>query len=172
MTRKILTLGALALAAALAGSWARAAIIDVEVPDPLSAGAMPADAAGAWMAATAAREGRAFALASDPAAADGALQATAAAIGSRSLPTPSTINLWTFITSVRAQQQGDRFVILQTHASLLQLAEAPPAAVPLPGALWLMVMGLLGIAGVRVTGQGALRAGLQPAMPRPLLPAV
>jgi len=78
-------------------------------------------------------------------------------------PAGAGASLWTFVTSIRAQQQGDRFVILETHTSLLQLAEAPPAPVPLPGALWFLVMGLLGLAGVRITGRGGERQRTAPA---------
>lgn len=155
MKRNYLPLGALALSAALLGSTAQAALIEAELPAATGAASAPDDAEAAWLAATAAGEGRAFALAAAPMAGQGTLQSTAAAIGSRSLPTPGTMSLWTFITSMRAQQQGDRFMVLETHVSLLRLAESPPAPVPLPGALWLMVMGLLGFAGVRATGQGA-----------------
>ena len=97
-------------------------------------------------------EDRAFALAAGTG--EGTLQSTASALGSRTLPTAATLNLWTFITSMRAQQQGDRFVLLESHVSLLQLAEAPVAPVPLPGAAWMMVMGLLGFVGSRITGRG------------------
>jgi hypothetical protein len=89
-------------------------------------------------------------LASQPLAADGAV--TSLGIGSLSFATPSTLSLWTFITSIRAQQQGDRFSLLETHVSLLQLAESPAAPVPLPGALWFMVVGLMGLVGVRASG--------------------
>ena len=78
-------------------------------------------------------------------------------------PSGAAASLWTFVTSIRAQQQGDRFVVLETHTSLLQLADAPLAPVPLPGALWFLVMGLLGFAGVRVTGRGGERPHTVPA---------
>ena len=73
-------------------------------------------------------------------------------------------SLWTFVTSVRAQQQSDRFVILEANVSLLRLADAVPAPVPLPGALWFMVMGMLGMAGVRITGVGSRASSSAPAM--------
>ena len=44
-----------------------------------------------------------------------------------------------------------------------------PSAVPLPGALWLFVMGLLGLAGTRFTGkrdETAPAGRREPALPR------
>jgi hypothetical protein len=86
--------------------------------------------------------------------ADARLSETAAAVGAVALPAAGTASLWTFITAVRAQQRGDTFALLETHLSLFQLAEAPPAPVPLPPAAWLLVMGLLGGVGVRLAGRG------------------
>ena len=75
------------------------------------------------------------------------------------LPTGSPASLWSFITSVRAQQRGDTFSVLETNLSLVGMADAlPPSQVPLPAAAWCLLMGLLGMAGVRLTGQGTQRA--------------
>ena len=102
-------------------------------------------------------------LATQPLAADG--PSSGLGTGSLSSATPSTLNLWTFITSIRAQQQGDRFSLLETHVSLLQLAEPPAAPVPLPGALWFMVVGLMGLLGVRASGaKHATSQDRQPAL--------
>ena len=94
------------------------------------------------------RPGLAFALASDSVAGDRPLSSSGAA------------SLWTFITSVRAQQRGDTFSVLETNLSLVGMADAlPPSQVPLPAAAWCLLMGLLGLAGVRLTGQEKHRAG-------------
>ncbi|RVU45079.1 hypothetical protein [Rubrivivax rivuli] len=104
---------------------------------------------------------RAYRLAVTPTPVTARLDATALAIGSRTRPTASTLSLWAFITTVRAQQSGERFVILEANTSLLQLAEGPVAPVPLPAAAWLMLAGLMGLAG---------SAGLR--LRRPLTPAL
>jgi len=126
----------------------------VQSAAPVGAASSEADPVAAWLASTASVESRAFALAAGPQPMTAELQATAASFGSSAVPTAGTLSLWTFITSMRAQQQGDRFVALESNASLLRLGEGPAAPVPLPGALWLLVMGLLGMAGVRFTGPG------------------
>lgn len=127
----------------------------------------------AWDPRSPVRSGTAFALAVAPSGdgtlADGSLGATANAVGSLMLPNSSTLSLWTFITSVRAQQRGDTFSVLETHLSLVQLAESvPPSQVPLPAAAWFLVMGLLGMAGVKLTGprtrRDALSTGAEPAL--------
>ena len=115
----------------------------------------------AWDLRGALRPDTAFALA------DGSLRATANAVGSLTLPSGSTASLWTFITSVRAQQRGDTFSVLETN--LILMAESlPPSQVPLPAAAWFLVMGLLGIAGVRLTGprtrHNYLPTGAEPAL--------
>lgn len=123
------------------------------VLDDLHAAGAPASAQGVDAAlavldgAQAAAGERAYRLAVATAPVAARLDATALAIGSRTRPTASTLSLWAFITTVRAQQSGERFVILEANTSLLQLAEGPAAPVPLPAAAWLMLAGLLGLAG-------------------------
>lgn len=152
-THKLLGTGLLAagmLGISMLSEPAHAALVDAAPSAPATAPA--ADPVAAWLAATAGDNGRAFALAAGPQPMSTDLQATAAAVGSSALPTAASLSLWTFITTMRAQQQGDRFVALETSVSLLRLGEGPVAPVPLPGALWLLVMGLLGMVGVRFTG--------------------
>jgi len=145
------------MAAAASGPAIADLVNDAVSIETNAAAVQPVDA---WVAATAVREGKAFALAAAPTTADDPLSAGL-----------TGTSLWTFVTSVRAQQQSDRFVILEANVSLLRLADAVPAPVPLPGALWLMVMGLLGLAGVRITGAGPQARIQTPAIGLPALQA-
>jgi hypothetical protein len=166
MNRMKKLLGTTLLGAGMLGAPAHAALVETS-PAELSPTAS-ADPVADWLAATAGETSRAFALAAGPQPMTADLQATAAALGSSTLPTAASLSLWTFITTMRAQQQGDRFVALETSVALLRLGEGPVAPVPLPGALWLLVMGLLGMAGVRFTSpRKAGRA--QTAPPEPAL---
>ncbi|HSV70558.1 MAG TPA: hypothetical protein VLI72_10620 [Methylibium sp.] len=61
--------------------------------------------------------------------------------------------LWNLVAMVSAHQQGRMFDLAETHVATLPLGD-PVSTVPLPGALWLFLMGLLGLAGSRVTGVG------------------
>lgn len=139
------------------GGSAHADLVSVQtLPMPASAEPTPA----------AAQRSIAFALAAGTSTAGTRLTDTASAVGSLSAPEASTVNLWTFITAVRAQQRGETFALLETQISLFDLVEPTPAPVPLPAAAWFLVMGLLGAAGVRLTGRsgqaGAAPAGLVP----------
>jgi hypothetical protein len=60
-------------------------------------------------------------------------------------------NLWSFVTSIRAQQQGRSLAVLERNATILRLVDSPVAgAVPLPAAGWLLATGLLGLAAGRL----------------------
>lgn len=149
MTRKPFMRAATALALIAASASVHAALESPPADAVLSesSAAITTAAVTAW-AQPVGRSGLAFALASDSVAADGSLSSRGAA------------SLWTFITSVRAQQRGDTFSVLETNLSLVEMADAlPPSQVPLPAAAWFLLMGLLGMAGVRLTGQDKQRAG-------------
>lgn len=159
MNARFLMHRVLVAAALVAGTAARADLVSVG-SQPLPAVASPAPAVGAQI------DGWAFALAAGRTTAGTRLTETAAAVGSLTAPNAGTVNLWTFITAVRAQQRGESFTLLETQLSLFDLVEPTPAPVPLPAAAWFLVMGLLGAAGVRLTGRstqpGAAPAGLVP----------
>lgn len=73
------------------------------------------------------------------------------------------VGLWKFIASVRAMQSEDPLLLLQGHLSILESTSPPPTVVPLPPAAWLLVTGLLGLAGVRLSSR---RKGRTPSAPR------
>ena len=75
---------------------------------------------------------------------------------------PVNASLWNFIWNVRAQQTGNQFMALETSSTNIDITlNNVPAAVPLPGALWLFVAGLAGFGALRafaVHGRGEKRA--------------
>jgi hypothetical protein len=79
------------------------------------------------------------------------------------------LSVFRFLAYLNAQQSGQPFRLADAGISLvLQTQIAPQAAVPLPGAAWFLVMGLLGLAGTRLTAprrpQAIARAGEANAM--------
>lgn len=162
MTHKPITHAAAAVALFAAAAAAQADLLsppDETIWSDRSA-AIAASTAASWAAPMqpSGPSGTAFALTSNSALADVSRLASSASTGSLSLPSNSAASLWIFVTSVRAQQRSDTFSVLETHLSLVQLADAlPPSQVPLPAAAWCLLMGLLGMAGVRLTGQGKQR---------------
>ena len=67
----------------------------------------------------------------------------------------SDLALWNLVAMVHAQQRGNTFDLVDTNVAsvrILELQTAPVSPVPLPGAVWLFLMGALGLAGTRITG--------------------
>lgn len=65
------------------------------------------------------------------------------------------LSLWNLVATVHAQQRGDAFELVQASVASLPVLQPnvdPLSAVPLPPAVWLFVMGALGLAGTRITG--------------------
>lgn len=62
--------------------------------------------------------------------------------------------LWNLCAVVRAQQGRRAFDLIDSEIRTVRISEdiAKVSAVPLPGAAWLFVMGVMGLAGTRVTG--------------------
>jgi len=67
--------------------------------------------------------------------------------------------LWNLCATVRTQQGHHDFERIETSVRTQKISEdiSKVSAVPLPGAIWLFVMGVLGIAGSRITGVKAAR---------------
>lgn len=62
--------------------------------------------------------------------------------------------LWSLLRLVHAQKEGKHFDLVDRGVEfVITNHKDQPSAVPLPGALWLFVMGLLGLAGTRLTGK-------------------
>lgn len=83
------------------------------------------------------------------------------------------LGLWNLLNIVQSQKGGRPFDELENHFQYQvdnpanQVTVDPDlSAVPLPATVWLFLMGLLGLAGARVTGingEGAAAAGRSPA---------
>ncbi len=67
----------------------------------------------------------------------------------------SDLALWHLVATVHAQQKNKAFDLVEAGAKTVwNLERDKVSAVPLPGVVWLFVMGLLGLAGTRLKGQG------------------
>ncbi len=69
--------------------------------------------------------------------------------------------LWNLCAVVRSQQGSHHFDAIDHGIDTVHLSEEieKVSAVPLPGAVWLFVMGVMGLAGARVTGITRTKAG-------------
>ena len=82
----------------------------------------------------------------------------------------SDLALWNLVASVRAQQNGNSFDLVDTGLASLQVSALsldPVSAVPLPRAAWLFVMGILGLTGTRLTGISPATGGVKRASDGP-----
>jgi hypothetical protein len=76
----------------------------------------------------------------------------------------SDLALWHLVATVHAQQQNKTFDLVDAGTKTVwKLEHDNVSAVPLPGVVWLFVMGLLGIAGTRLKGKHAKPFGMAPA---------
>lgn len=66
----------------------------------------------------------------------------------------SDLFMWNLVAMARAHREHRLFDLVDTGLTSIvaQQKEAAVSAVPLPGAVWLFVMGVLGLAGTRITG--------------------
>lgn len=72
----------------------------------------------------------------------------------------SDLFMWNLVAMARAHRENKLFDLVDTGLTSIvaQQKEAAVSAVPLPGAIWLFVMGVLGLAGTRITGiRGVVR---------------
>ena len=69
--------------------------------------------------------------------------------------------LWNLFAVVRSQQKRQYFEAIDRGIDTVRISEEIDkiSAVPLPGAVWLFVMGVMGLAGTRVTGIRRGKAG-------------
>lgn len=67
----------------------------------------------------------------------------------------SDLALWHLVATVHAQQKNKAFDLMDAGAKTVwNLERDKVSPVPLPGVVWLFVMGLLGLAGTRLKAQG------------------
>ncbi len=78
----------------------------------------------------------------------------------------SDLALWHLVATVHAQQQNKAFDLVDAGTKTVwKLEHDKVSEVPLPGVVWLFVMGLLGMAGTRLNGKagaGRERVSTQP----------
>jgi len=84
--------------------------------------------------------------------------------------------LWNLCSVVKAQQKQQHFVALDRGIYSVSLnqeiaAASAVSAVPLPGAIWLFVMGVMGLAGAKVTGTKKSKADAVGTEPQRTWPA-
>ena len=134
-----------------------AATVSLPSPNPLSA---EQTLGGAWPAAT-----PAFSLAGLTEAAlpreHAQLLLTRSAATAPSA-TLAQLELWNFVTTIRAQQSAQYFDLTHAQLTTIDYAQRSVSAVPLPASAWLFVVGVLGVCGSSLSlGRRAVRrAGL------------
>lgn len=78
----------------------------------------------------------------------------------------SDLALWNLVATVHAQQKNQVFDLIDaSKKTVWELEKDKVSAVPLPGVVWLFVMGVLGLAGTRVKKVRGEQVTLTPARP-------
>lgn len=65
-----------------------------------------------------------------------------------------SLAIWHCIRAIRAQRDNRPLQLIESRLQLVTTLNPPTSVVPLPGAAWLLLMGLLGFAGARLHRRG------------------
>lgn len=163
------------------GLFAAATVAALCAPFHASAALTSVDASSGSVAADHLAEAMRHTLATTPPAAPAiADEASWFALPDAAMQSPQSVKLrassdlalWHLVATVHAQQQNKAFDLVDAGTKTVwKLEHDQVSAVPLPGVVWLFVMGLLGIAGTRLKGQAQTGRESESAPPFGMAPA-